>query len=86
MQRPVGERSNLRDLVLFLASSLVDNPDQVGVREIQGDDAVIIEVTVAPDDMGKIIGKHGRIARAIRTVTRALAAREGKRVMVEIVE
>ncbi|MEA4882128.1 MAG: KH domain-containing protein [Clostridia bacterium] len=79
------EEGRLRDLVVFLAANIVDEPEQVQVREIDNNDSVIFEVSVAPDDMGKIIGKHGRIARAIRTVTKAMAAREGKRAMVEIV-
>lgn len=78
--------SRLCQLVTFLATSLVDEPEEVHVREMQSDDSVIFEVTVAPDDMGKIIGRRGRVARAIRSVTKAAAIREGKRVMVEIVE
>jgi len=76
----------VRELVSFLAKALVDNPDQVEVREIEGEKAVIYEVRVAPDDMGKIIGKQGRIVKAMRTVVKAAAAREGKRVMVEILQ
>lgn len=76
----------LKDLVSYLAGSLVDEPDTVQVREIQNGDSVILEVSVAPDDMGKVIGRHGRVARAIRTVTKAAAARQGRRAMVEIVE
>lgn len=79
------DKSRLCDLVEFLATSLVDEPDKVDVREIENGTSVILEVSVAPDDMGKVIGKHGRIARAIRMVTKALAAREGKKAMVEIV-
>lgn len=78
--------SRLCQLVTFLATSLVDEPEEVRVREIQSDDSVIFEVSVAPDDMGKIIGRRGRVARAIRSCTKAAAIREGKRVMVEIVE
>jgi len=79
-------RVELKDLVSYLAGSLVDEPDTVQVREIQNGDSVILEVSVAPDDMGKVIGRHGRVARAIRTVTKAAAARQGRRAMVEIVE
>ena len=57
----------MRELVLFLAKSLVDNPDQVQVMETEGPEAIILELSVAPDDMGKVIGKQGRIAKAIRT-------------------
>lgn len=78
--------SRLCQLVTFLATSLVDEPEEVRVREMQSGDSVIFEVSVAVDDMGKIIGRRGRVARAIRSVTKAAAIREGKRVMVEIVE
>jgi len=79
-------RVELKDLVSYLASNLVDEPDTVRVKEIPNGDSVILEVSVAPDDMGKVIGRHGRVARAIRTVTKAAAARQGRRAMVEIVE
>ena len=72
------------ELVKFIAQSLVDNPEQVEVKEIEGEQSIIIELRVAPEDMGKVIGKQGRIAKAIRTVVKAAAAKEGKRVMVEI--
>ena len=78
--------SRLCQLVTFLATSLVDEPEEVRVREMQSGDSVIFEVSVAADDMGKIIGRRGRVARAIRSGTKAAAIREGKRVMVEIVE
>ncbi|GAB6875803.1 KH domain-containing protein [Thermaerobacter litoralis] len=76
----------MKDLVEFLARSLVDHPDQVRVNEVAGEQTVILEVRVAPEDVGKIIGKQGRIARAIRTVARAVGARAGKRVEVEILD
>lgn len=79
-------RVELKELVSYLAANLVDEPDTVRVREMQNGDSVILEVSVAPDDMGKVIGRHGRVARAIRTVTKAAAARQGRRAMVEIVE
>ena len=60
------------ELVETIAKALVDNPDQVKVNEIEGTQSIIIELKVAPDDMGKIIGKQGRIAKAIRTVVKAL--------------
>ncbi|HEX3010663.1 MAG TPA: KH domain-containing protein [Syntrophomonadaceae bacterium] len=74
----------MKELVELLAKSLVDNPDEVEVREIDSERSTIIELQVAPDDMGKVIGKQGKIARAIRTLTKAAAAKEGKRVVVEI--
>lgn len=73
------------ELVKFIAQSLVDHPDQVDVREVEGEQTVIIELRVAPDDMGKVIGKQGRIAKAIRTVVKAAATKEKKRVVVEII-
>lgn len=79
-------RVDLVSLVSYMASNLVDQPNEVQVREIETEDSVILEVRVASDDMGKVIGRHGRVARAIRTVTKAIAVRQGKRAMVEIVE
>ena len=68
----------------FIARSLVDNPEDVQVAEGEAEGSVIIELRVAPDDMGKVIGKQGKIAKSIRTLTKAAAAKEGKRVGVEI--
>lgn len=76
----------MRQLVEFLARSLVDCPDEVEVREVSRDRTVVVEVRVAGDDMGKIIGKQGRVVKAIRTVAKAAAVRQGKRVEVEIVQ
>ncbi|HHU50101.1 MAG: KH domain-containing protein [Caldicoprobacterales bacterium] len=73
------------ELVSFIARSLVDNPEQVDVQRVEEDDAIIIELRVAPDDMGKVIGKQGRIAKAIRTVVKAASLKEDKRVTVEII-
>ncbi len=72
------------ELVKFIAQSLVDNPDQVSVNEVCGEQSIIIELRVAPEDMGKVIGKQGRIAKAIRTIVKAAAVKEGKKVIVEI--
>lgn len=74
----------MKELVKFIAESLVDNPEQVEVNEIEGERSIILELKVAPDDMGKVIGKQGKIANSIRTLTKAAAAKEGKRVVVEI--
>lgn len=74
----------MKDLVEFIARSLVDDPEAVSVTEIEGERSIILELRVAPDDMGKVIGKQGKIAKAIRTITKATAAKEGKRVVVEI--
>lgn len=75
----------MRELVELLAKALVDNPDAVQVNEITGEQSVILELRVAPEDMGKVIGKQGRIAKAIRTVVKAAATKENKRVVVEII-
>lgn len=75
----------MKELVEIIAKALVDNPDAVVVNEISGEQSVIIELKVAPEDMGKVIGKQGRIARAIRTVVKAAATKMNKRVVVEII-
>jgi len=72
------------ELVEYIAKALVDNPEEVNVNQVEGEQTIILELRVAPEDMGKVIGKQGRIAKAIRTVVKAAAAKEGKRVMVEI--
>ena len=74
----------MRELVLFLAQSLVDQPDQVVVTQTEGPEAIILELNVAPDDMGKVIGKQGRIAKSIRSVVEAATEKGGKPVFVEI--
>ena len=74
------------ELVEFIAKALVDNPDEVSVNEVEGSQSVIIELKVASEDMGKIIGKQGRIAKAIRTVVKAAAIKDNKRVVVEIIQ
>lgn len=74
------------ELVEFIAKALVDNPEQVSVNEVEGSQSVIIELKVAQEDMGKIIGKQGRIAKAIRTVVKAAAIKDNKRVVVEIIQ
>ncbi len=74
----------MRELVLFLAQSLVEHPEEVRVTETEGPEAIILELNVAPDDMGKIIGKQGRIAKAIRNLVKAGTQKGGKPVFVEI--
>ena len=75
----------MSELVLFIAKSLVDNPDAVSVETKQDGDYTVIELHVAEGDMGKVIGKQGRIAKAIRTVVKAAATKANIRVVVEIV-
>jgi predicted RNA-binding protein YlqC (UPF0109 family) len=74
----------VKELVEIIAKHLVDNPDEVKVKETEGDRSIIIELSVAPEDMGKVIGKQGRIAKAIRTVVKSAAAKIDKKVIVEI--
>lgn len=74
----------MQELVQYLAQSLVDHPDQVKVTQTEGPDAIILELNVAQEDMGKVIGKQGRIAKAIRSVVKAATARNAKPVFVEI--
>ena len=74
----------MKDLILFLAKSLVENPDAVQVTETEGLDSIILELNVAPEDMGKVIGKQGRIAKAIRSVLKAATSRDSKPVFLEI--
>lgn len=80
------EVCTMGELVEFIAKALVDYPDQVSVNEVEGSQSVIIELKVAQEDMGKVIGKQGRIAKAIRTVVKAAAIKDNKRVVVEIIQ
>ena len=73
------------ELVKYIATSLVDNAEAVDVREVENEDSVTIELRVDPEDMGKVIGKQGRIAKAIRTVVKAASAKSEKPVFVEII-
>ena len=76
----------MKDLVEYIAKSLVDDPASVEVTEARtGGSAIVLELRVAPDDMGRVIGKSGRVANAIRALLRVVAAKEGKRVTLEIV-
>ncbi|MBQ8914359.1 MAG: KH domain-containing protein [Lachnospiraceae bacterium] len=74
----------MKELVEIIAKSLVDNPDEVVVSETVDGDTVTIELKVAADDMGKVIGKQGRIAKSIRTVVKAAASKSDKKVIVDI--
>lgn len=75
----------MKELLEVVAKSLVDNPNEVQVNEIAGEQSIILELKVSPEDMGKVIGKQGRIAKAIRTIVKASAIKENKRVVVEII-
>jgi len=74
----------MKELVEVLAKALVDKPDEVSVKEIIKDRTIIYELSVSPDDMGKIIGKQGRIAKSLRTVVSAAAVKENKKIVIEI--
>ena len=76
----------MKELVEVIAKSLVDYPDKVQVTETENDKAVVLELKVAQSDMGKVIGKQGRIAKAIRTVVKAAASKEDRKVIVEIMQ
>lgn len=76
----------MEELVRFIAKNLVDEPDSVVVESREEGDTVVISLSVAPADMGKVIGRQGRIAKAIRTVVKAASVREEKKYMVDIVE
>ena len=76
----------MKDLLLYIARNLVDNPDAVTVTEVSGDQELTLELRVAPEDMGKVIGRQGRIAKEIRTVVRSYAQRTGVKVSVDIVD
>jgi len=75
-----------KDLVEYIARSLVDEPDQVDVVMIEGEKSTILELKVAQDDIGKVIGKHGRIAKAVRTILSAASSQSGKRFVLEILD
>lgn len=76
----------MKELLEVIARNLVDNPDEVVVLETQNEKALVLELRVAPDDMGKVIGKQGRIAKAIRTVVKAAAVHDDKKIIVEIAQ
>lgn len=76
----------MKELLEYLAKALVDDPEQVQVKVTETDDMVVLELSVAKEDVGKVIGKQGRIAKALRTIVKAGAVKNGKRATVEIVD
>ena len=76
----------LKELLETLAKALVDKPDEVEVSAIESDKSVILQLKVAGDDVGKVIGKEGRIAKALRTIVKASSVKEGKKAVVEIID
>ena len=81
-----GGRMYTKEMVEYLAKALVDHPDEVNVTQVEGDKSIILELRVEPSDMGKVIGRRGRVAQAIRTIAKAAAVRDKKMVHVEIVD
>lgn len=81
-----GGHYGMKELLTYIAQNLVEHPESVNVTELQGEGETILELRVAPDDMGKVIGRQGRIAKHIRSVVRAMAQQNGTRVSVEIVD
>ena len=76
----------MKELLLYMAKNLVDDPESVTVTETSGEDGKVLELRVAPGDMGKVIGRQGRIAKEIRTIVKTVAQRSGEKVSVEIVD
>ena len=76
----------MADLLVWIARHLVDDPDAVRVETVESDEATVLRLHVAPDDVGKVIGRQGRIARALRTLVRASGARDDRRVVLEIAD
>lgn len=82
---PPSEVITVKELLKYIAQQLVDEPDSVEVAQVDGERSIILELRVSPSDMGKVIGKNGKIAQALRTLVKAAGMRDGKRVMVEII-
>jgi uncharacterized protein len=76
----------MKELVQFLARQLVNNPDAVEVKEVHGDTASVLELRVAKEDLGRVIGKQGRTVQAIRTILNAVASRTNRKIVLEIIE
>ena len=76
----------MKELIRYIAQALVDNPDQVSVSEVEGNQTSVLELKVAKEDLGKVIGKQGRTARAMRTILSAASAKVKKRTVLEIIE
>ena len=82
----MGGPGRMKELLIYIAQNLVDHPDAVAVTEREGDGETVLELRVAPEDMGKVIGRQGRIAKEIRALMRSVAQRQGTKVSVEIVD
>lgn len=82
----IMDTGSLKDLIEFMAKALVDNPDDVDVNEVVGEQTTVVELKVAKEDLGKVIGKQGRTARSMRTILSAASTKQRKRSVLEIVE
>ena len=76
----------MKELITYIAQSLVDNPSEVSVSEVEGNQTTVLELKVAKEDLGKVIGKQGRTAQAMRTILSAVSSKEKKRTVLEIIE
>ncbi len=81
-----GKGKMMKELVTYIARSLVDKPEQVSVAEVEGNQTTVLELTVAKEDLGKVIGKQGRTAQAMRTILGAVSSKVKKRTVLEIIE
>ncbi len=81
-----GKEETMKELIAYIARSLVDKPEQVGVAEVQGNQTLVLELTVAKEDLGKVIGKQGRTAMAMRTILSAVSSKMKQRTVLEIIE
>jgi predicted RNA-binding protein YlqC (UPF0109 family) len=81
-----GGEVDVKELLEYLARALVDNPDAVEVTTVEGERSIILQLRVDPDDVGKVIGKRGRIAQAMRTLVKASATKEGRNAIIEIID
>ena len=80
------ENHNVKELLTYIVRSLVQDPDAISVNEVEAGDTLTLQLRVAPDDMGKVIGRQGRIAKEIRALMRSVAQRQGKKISVDIVD
>ncbi len=76
----------MKEVLDLMIRNLVDNPDEVSIKELNGEKSVVYEVKVAEDDMGKVIGKQGRVARAVRAIMKSIASKEDKKVTIEFID
>ena len=83
---PVVQEADMKELLEYLARALVDKPDDVEVTAVEGERSIILQLRVDPEDVGKVIGKKGRIAQAMRTLIKASATKEGRNAIVEIID